>query len=232
MKAIILAAGKGVRMRPLTERTPKPLLPVLGKSLLHHLVSQFPEELNELIIVVGYLEHKVREHCGSQFLGKTVQYITQEKLEGPYQALELCRPLLKDGERFCVFYADDLLDKNSITELLKHKHAATVSEVDEPQHFGIATLNPNGTIKEIEEKPEHPVSNLALTSGYVLNTDIFAYKPRKHSRGEYFLSNALAAMAQEHSITAVRTTFWFPIATPEDLKRAETLLRDSGLFVE
>ncbi|KKL92710.1 hypothetical protein LCGC14_1881940, partial [marine sediment metagenome] len=60
MKAIILAAGKGVRMRSLTERTPKPLLPVLGKSLLHHLVSQFPEELNELIIVVGYLEHKVR----------------------------------------------------------------------------------------------------------------------------------------------------------------------------
>jgi NDP-sugar pyrophosphorylase family protein len=94
MKAILLAAGEGKRMRPLTLETPKPMIDVLGKPLLHHLIDGLPSEITVLIIVIGYKGEQIRAYFGESFEGRKVSYVIQEKQIGNAQALELCQPLL------------------------------------------------------------------------------------------------------------------------------------------
>lgn len=227
MKAIILAAGEGVRMRPLTLTIPKPLLKVASQPLLYHLVSKFPPEIDELIIVIGYLGEQIQNYCGNEFLGRPVSYVWQKEKRGTYDALALCQPLLKRKECFFLFYADDLIDAESIKNCLKYELAATAKIMPESElrRFGIVNIDENGFIKEIEEKPENPRSNLALASCYLLNTDIFKYPPAVNVKsGEYYLVDAIAQMAKDYKIAVVPIDFWFPIATPEDIQKAEEII--------
>ena len=80
MQCVILAAGKGTRLRPLTEKCPKPLVEVGGKTLLDHIVGALPSAVDELIIVTGYKGEMIREYCGKEFYGRKVTYIHQEEV--------------------------------------------------------------------------------------------------------------------------------------------------------
>jgi bifunctional UDP-N-acetylglucosamine pyrophosphorylase/glucosamine-1-phosphate N-acetyltransferase len=226
MKAVILAAGEGVRMRPLTLKKPKPLLEVGGKPLLYHLISKLPEEVDNLVIVVGYLGDQIKNYCGDKFLGRTVEYVEQENPRGTYHALSLCQPYIHGGKdnRFFVFYADDLLDETTIKKATEYELALIVKEVENPKRFGVVTLNDDGSIKEIIEKPENPQSNLALTNGLLLDYKIFQYPPLSTVKGEYYLSTAVAEMAKHHKIMAIKANFWFPLGTPADLEKAEKII--------
>ena len=77
MKAIVLAAGEGRRMRPLTENIPKPLLQIQDRPLIEHIVERLPEEVDELIIVVGYLGEMIKQYCSDNFLGRPITYVEQ-----------------------------------------------------------------------------------------------------------------------------------------------------------
>ena len=79
MKAVILAAGEGVRMRPLTLRTPKPLLQVAGRPLLEHIIYALPKDINELIVVIGYLGDQIKNFLGNEYHGLKIQYIWQKR---------------------------------------------------------------------------------------------------------------------------------------------------------
>ena len=223
MKAIILAAGEGVRMRPLTYTTPKPLIKFGGKSLLEHLVLSFPKKITELVLVIGYLGEKIKEYCGDTFCGRPVTYVWQKEKKGTYHALELCKSLLEENESFAVFYADDLIDQTTFKTCLEYDLAAITKTVDNPRRFGIITLNKDGSIKDIVEKPDHPESNLALVSGFVLNNSIFNYAPIQASNGEYYLSTAVSRMARDYKIFSVQACSWIPIGTLGDLEKAEKL---------
>ena len=223
MKAIILAAGEGTRMRPLTYTTPKPLIKFSGKPLLEHLVLNFPKKITELVLVVGHLGEKIVEHCGGTFCGRSVSYVWQKEKKGTYHALELCKSLLKENESFAVLYADDLPDRATFETCFEHGLAAITTIVDNPRRWGIVTLHDDNSIKNIVEKPDHPESNLALVSGFVLNNSIFNYSPIQASNGEYYLSTAVSKMARDYKIFSVPTCSWIPIGTLEDLEKAEKL---------
>ncbi len=210
-------------MRPLTQTTPKPLLKVGGKTLLERLVSNFPDEISELIVVHGYLGEKIVNYCGDKFCGRRVRYVHQPVQRGTYDALALTRKYLDDNESFGVFYADDLIDKKTFRECIKYKLAAIVVKVADPKRFGVVTLNDDGSIKNIIEKPEHPESDLVLVSGFVLNPVIFNYPPLQNPNGEYYLSEAVAKMSKEHKIFTVKAYSWIPVGVVEDLKKAEAL---------
>jgi NDP-sugar pyrophosphorylase family protein len=77
MQCVILAAGKGTRLRPLTDDIPKPLVLVAGKSLLEHIVAALPSAVDELIIVHGYLGEQIKAHCGEFYFGRKVTYVEQ-----------------------------------------------------------------------------------------------------------------------------------------------------------
>ena len=225
MKAVICAAGNGVRMRPFTDNVPKPLLMVRGKTLLDHLVSQFPQEIDELIIVTRYLAEKIEKHCGAEFHSRKVVYMRQpEGMNGTFAAVKICESLIGQDEHFFVFYADDLMAKEPIAECLRHSSAIVAAEVQDPGRFGVLVVNTDGTLKGIMEKPEHPPTNLVLTNTMLLHADIFHENPPVHANGERYLTDALCAYAEKNPITIVKTSRWLPIGYPEDLQKADIFL--------
>lgn len=219
-------------MRPLTLTTPKPLLTVAGKPLVQHIAEALPPEVNELILVIGYLGEKIQGFCGERFAGRPVRYVRQEKKLGTADALKRCRPFLA-GDRFLVVNGDDLIGRECLRECMRHDRALVVAEHDEPQRFGVVTLRADGTVAEVIEKPAEPQSNLVSTGVMLLDEEIFRYEPELHPNGEYYLANMFDKMLKGgHMVHAVKTAEWFPIAAPEDLPAAELFARRRHYGVE
>jgi len=227
MKCIILAAGEGIRMRPLTIDTPKPMLPLLGKPLLEHIIEALPEEIDEIIMVVGYLHQKIQDHFHNNFRRFKIDYVIQKEKTGTYDALELCSNLLKDNERFLLLYADDIHGRGGLEKCTRSENLCLlVAESDNPKKFGVVEIDKEGIIKGVEEKPENPKSNLVSTGVLLLDKNIFKYPARKHPNGEHYLTDSIEQMIEDgHKFSAVKSELWLPIGYPEDLKRAEEILR-------
>ncbi len=219
MQCVILAAGKGTRMRPLTNTVPKPLVKVAGKSLLDHIVESLPSSVEELIIVTGYLEESIRTHCGQEFHGKKVTYVHQSEQKGTAHALWLCKEHLQG--RFLFMFADDLHGKDDIARVTSYSRAMLTFQTDTPERFGIVVRHPDGTLADIIEKPEHPPSNLASTGVMVLDTHIFEYEVKSEKNGEFYLTDIIEEYAQKYPIAVVEQRLWIPIGYPEDIEKAE-----------
>lgn len=220
MKAIILAAGKGKRMLPLTQATPKPMLTILSKPLLEYILESLPDEIDTVILVVGYQREKIKDYFGSAFNGKNIRYLVQEDASGTADALILCKPFLEKNERFLLTYADDFYDKESLERCLEHEFSCIVSETSEPERYGVVELRNDGTISDLVEKPESPKTNLVAPGVYVIDTRIFDYEPSE-MKGERYLTTMFQQFLKDHRVVAKRVLFWATIAFPEDLKKAE-----------
>ncbi|MDE2019348.1 MAG: NTP transferase domain-containing protein [Patescibacteria group bacterium] len=225
MKCVILAAGEGMRMRPLTLETPKPMLAIDGRPILEHLIDSLPGEIDEVIVVVGYLRHQIQSYFGSRYRDRRIEYAVQQKKEGTYRVLELCRPFL-DDERFLLLYADDLHGRDGLRICVESgEYCMLVSAVSDPRRFGVVEVDGHGRILNIEEKPERPKSNLVLPGPIVLDKTIFHYGARPHANGEFYLTDSLAQMVEAgYPMFAVRSNFWLPINTPDDLARARAAI--------
>lgn len=222
MQCVILAAGKGTRLRPLTENTPKPLVEVGGKTLLDHIVEAIPSAVNELIIVTGYLGDQIKDHCGNEFHGRKVTYIHQEEQKGTGHALWLTKDLIKD--RFLYLFADDIHGKDDIVRATSYTRSMLTLATSTPERFGIVVRNPDGTLAEFIEKPEHPPSNLASTGVFVLDKHIFEFAPTTLTKGEYYHTDMIREYAKKYPIAVVEQNLWIPIGYPEDVERAEKIL--------
>jgi NDP-sugar pyrophosphorylase family protein len=225
MKAVILAAGKGVRMQPLTLDRPKQLVHVMGKPIIEHVFELLPEAVSEVILVVGYKGEMLRSHLGERWQGKDILYIEQKELLGTYPALLLAKPHLDPEERFLVVFADDLYDKKSFERLMALPRGVLVHEVDRPQSFGIALIDEEGKIADLEEKPKDPKSDLAVTGAYILDKHFFEYEPERHENGEYYFPPVIMKMIKDYPMYAERAALWLPIGYPDDVRRAEEILR-------
>lgn len=224
MKAVILAAGEGVRMRPLTDDRPKPMVELLGRPLLEHILDALPSEVDEIILVVGYLADKIKNHFGEKFGRFEITYVYQPEKLGTAHALWLCKEIL-GKDKFLMLYADDLQSKESIEKCLAHPLSILVSEVDDPRRFGVIVADETGKVLDMVEKPEFPVSKIASTGVMVLDHRVFNYPARKHENGEYYITDSLARMAKDHDIKTIKSSFWLPIGYPEDLNKAEEVIR-------
>jgi len=223
MQCIILAAGKGTRLRPLTENTPKPLVEVNNKALLDHIVEALPSAIDELIIVTGYLGEQIREHCGDEFHGRKVTYLHQEEQNGTAKALWLCKDLIKG--RFLFMFADDIHGKNDLARAVSYSRSMLVSQVDNPEKFGIVVRRPDGTISQMIEKPEHAPSNCASTGAMVLDKSIFEYEPLESEtiKGEFYLTEVIERYSKDFPIAVVEQNTWIPIANLDDVERANAI---------
>ena len=210
-------------MRPLTETTPKPLVQVAGKTLLDHIVEALPSAIDDLIIVTGYLEDQIKAHCGEEFHGRKVTYVHQDEQKGTAHALWLCQDLLQG--RFLFMFADDLHGANDIARATSYTRSMLTLTTTTPERFGIVVRNPDGTLAEIVEKPEHPPSNLASTGVMVLDDHIFEFDPfAKETKGEYYLTDVIQEYAAQYPIAVVEQQLWIPVGYVEDIERAEKLL--------
>jgi len=226
MKAIILAAGRGVRLRPYTHVTPKPLLKLNGKRIIDYTLDILPKEIDEVIIVVGHLKRRVKWHLGESYKNKKIHYVVQKEKKGTAHALFLCKPYLQKKERFLVLYGDDLYIKEDLEKCLQHPLAILAKDIQDPRSFGVLTFDEKHHLKEIIEKPKHPPSNLVICGVFVLNRKIFNYRMAAIDRKEFGLPQTIVNMAQNHPIKIVKASFWIPIGYPRDLKEAKRLLAD------
>ncbi len=225
MKAVILAAGKGTRMGDLSKETPKPMLKVLGKTLIEHKLLSLPESVTEVVIVVGYLKDKIVDVLGSEYAGKKIVYVVQEELNGTAGALFCARDILQGEEKFLVLMGDDIYSKEDMEECIKHDYAILIRETDNLQGRAKVVFDGEGHIKDILEKYPDPVSGFVCTGMYTITPKIFEYTQVGIPGGELGLPQTILSMKDEVKIKAVQSRFWLNITSPEDLIIAETFLK-------
>jgi glucose-1-phosphate thymidylyltransferase len=198
MKAIILAAGQGTRLRPVTLTMPKPLVPVANKWLIAYAIDVLKAAgLNQIGIVVNSMESSIVATLGDGAkLGVKITYIVQTEQLGLAHAIGLCQPFVGD-EPFCVFLGDNIF-QDKMTPLLmtfresRAEATIVVGEVPDPTRFGIAVIE-GDRIKGVVEKPKDPPSNLAIAGVYLFRSSIFdAIKRIKPSwRNELEITDAI-----------------------------------------
>ncbi len=218
MKAIILAAGEGTRMRPLTLTKPKPLLEIAGKTLLDHIFEALPEEVDEAIIVVKYLGEQIKKYCGEVFHGRRITYVEGSDLGTAYSFLA-AKPYLGD-DRFLFIYGDELPAPEDIAVCLRYPASILCWEADDPWNHGVANLRPDGTILEIEEKPAEPKGRLIADGVMVLNKKIFDCVPAKGDKEEFFFSQMVNQFIKKENVQAVKSVWGIGgFSSPDDLER-------------
>ncbi|HNQ55603.1 MAG TPA: sugar phosphate nucleotidyltransferase [Methanothrix sp.] len=228
MQAIILAAGEGSRMRPLTARRPKVMLPVAGRPFLEHIILRARTAgADRIVLVVGYCGEAVRSYFGDgSRLDLQIDYAVQDKQLGTGHALLAAQDLAESS--FLVLNGDVLPDEPSLLALASRGPAVSAIQVADPRRYGVF-VGDGGRLKSVVEKSESPPSNLANAGIYHFGTSIFdALRAIPLSeRGEYELTDALNLLAGRESIAIVELSRWMEIGRPWDILVAnEILLKD------
>lgn len=181
MKAIILAAGQGTRLRPVTLTMPKPLVPVANKSLIAYAIEILKDSgLSHIGIVVNDLDSPIPHQLGDgSTLGVKLEYIVQAEQLGLAHAVGLCRDFVGE-EPFCMFLGDNVFQdkmESLLTgfEASDAEAAVALGEVPDPSRFGIADLSggPDHIVRVVEKPKENPPSNLAIAGVYLFRKSIF-----------------------------------------------------------
>jgi len=233
MKGYILAAGEGLRMRPLTSNIPKPLLPVAGKPFLEHNIEALKEAgIKDLILLVGWRAQRVREHFrdGKDF-GVKIEYVEQKERLGTAHAIGMVKDMI-DSAFFCL-YGDVVLTKEGVKGVAEHYKKVkgsvmALTTVDDPRRYGCITVA-DGVVKDIAEKPEVPESNTINAGAYVLGPEIFEAiaETKKSPRGELEITDSLKIlMKKAHIYAHLLKGEWIDVARPWDLLEANRILMD------
>lgn len=206
-------------MKALTDRMPKPLLSVLGNNLIEHKLAALPGAVDDIIIVVGYLGDKIKEHFGDSFEGKPIRYVRQGDLMGTAPALFEARSLLHG--RFLVMMGDDLYSKKDMKAVAKHPWAILVKKMDKPGKGARVAVNSGGHITDITEGADLSPGDLSNAGLYALGTEIFNYPLVQIPSGEFGLPQTLVRAAKDFNVAVVESVDWRQISTPEDLEHIE-----------
>jgi bifunctional UDP-N-acetylglucosamine pyrophosphorylase/glucosamine-1-phosphate N-acetyltransferase len=233
MKGYILAAGEGLRMRPLTANIPKPLLPVAGRPFLEHNIESLKEAgIHDLILLVGWRAQRIREHFGDgKAFGVRIEYVEQKERLGTAHAIGMIKDRV-DSPFLCL-YGDVVLTKESVKGLVEHHakvkgNVMALTTVDDPRRYGTVIVDA-GVAKEIVEKPEVPESNLVNAGAYILGPEIFdaIAETKKSGRGEYEITDSFKLlMRKNHLYTHLLKGEWIDVARPWDLLEANRILMD------
>ncbi len=234
MKAVILAAGEGNRMRPLTSNRPKVMLPVANKPILEHLLIEAKEAgIKEFIFIVGYCDEQVRSYFGKgEKWGVTIAYSEQRKQLGTADAIRMVAGIV-DGS-FLVINGDVVVSRKDIGRLLKNgRNTMSVIEVEDPRGLGMVELSED-KVTNIYEKTQKPPTLMANAGLYLFTPEIFEAisQTEKSPRGEYEITDSLQLlMDTKEGLHFQEITSWLDISYPWDLLPAnESML--AGLEVQ
>jgi glucose-1-phosphate thymidylyltransferase len=238
VKAIVVAAGEGTRLRPLTEDKPKAMVEVDGQPILTYCFEQLMElGADEFVVVVGYLKEKIIDHYGDEYDGCPITYTHQREPEGIADAVLTAEEHV--DEDFMLMLGDNIFEANLRDVVRRQREdradaAFLVEEVpyEEASRYGVCDTNDYGEIVEVVEKPDDPPTNLVMTGFYTFTPAIFhaCELVQPSDRGEYELSDAIDLLIQSgRTIDAIGMDGWrVDIGYPEDREEAERRLQEHG----
>lgn len=236
MKAIVLCAGEGTRLRPLTFSGPKHLIPVANRPVIYRVLDAIKEaKIEDVGIIVSpnvRNEFECRLKDGS-FWDLNIEYIIQEKPQGLAHAVQCARDFVQE-ESFLVYLGDNLLQyglKDMVGDFdhLSCNALISIYEVQDPQRFGIVTLEGN-EIKNLVEKPVNPKSNLAVIGTYLFDGHIFEAinRIKPSARGELEITDAIQTLidcgykVSPHQVKG----WWKDVGKPEDMLEVNQLIME------
>ena len=237
MKAVILAAGEGTRLRPFTETMPKVMLPVANKPILQYLIEALINSgIEEIIVVVGYKKEIILKYF-EDYEGIRINYVVQKSQLGTAHALMQAKDMVIDD--FIVLAGDNIVDYSSINKILKidSEYAILIKDHSQTSKYGAVAVDKN-YLKEIVEKPDIEEHSLISTGVYKLPVKVFKTIEKIASEGEYSLSTLINQLImQGNKIPAVKADLWMDIVYPWDIIEInETILSNQlhsiGGFVE
>ena len=235
MKAVVIAAGEGTRLRPLTEDKPKGMVEIDGKPILTHCFETLIEQgADELLVVVGYKKERIVGFYGDEFAGVPITYTHQREPLGLAHALLTAEEHIT--EDFMVMLGDNVFRANLGDVVARQRTdradaAFLVEEVpiEEAGRYGVCDTNDDGEITDVIEKPDDPPTNLALTGFYTFTPAIFhaCHLVQPSGRGEYEITDAINLLLQSgRTIDAIEMDGWrIDVGYPEDRDEAERRLQ-------
>lgn len=231
MKAVVLVAGKGTRMEPLTSGCPKVMLQVANKPILEHILNSAIEAgVGGFVFITGYLEEQIREYFGDgNKWGVSIEYVRQKEQLGTANAIGCAKGYVEGA--FLVLNGDMLIGQEDLKFLLSRTEEAVicVKEVENPSDFGVLETENNKVVRIIE-KPKNPPTNLANAGIYLFRESIFDFIDRTQAsvRNELEITDSIQMLIDSgvsvgYSLLEGR---WIDIGYPWDLLKAnEYLLR-------
>lgn len=227
MKAVIMAAGAGTRLRPLTEKTPKPLLDLGNEKIIERSLKNLPKEIDEVFLIVGYLGEMIKNYLGDNFRGRRLNYIWQKELKGTWHAASLARDYL--DAKFLVLNGDDIYDPRALEEMIGYDWTILAYPTNNFKGDSLIFSVDNNLedMKEIQD--ENNLKNIN-TGAYAIQPEFFDYPPVAIKGGqEYGLPHTLVSICDKHEIKVVHTNRWQQINTPEQLETARKLINQNML---
>ncbi len=234
MKGVILCAGEGTRMRPLTYSLPKHLIPVANRPVIEHILDALSRAgINDIGIVVGpstQISFQNALKDGSS-LGMRITYIVQENPRGLAHAVSCAQGFVGD-DPFLLYLGDNLLEEgvNGLVNKFENSDAdavITLYPVSDPSHFGIAQVEGDRIIKLVE-KPARPESNLAIVGAYAFTPAIFSAISRIHpsARGELEITDAIQQLVDDGRLVIPYQVsgWWRDVGRPSELLAANAQL--------
>jgi UDP-N-acetylglucosamine diphosphorylase/glucosamine-1-phosphate N-acetyltransferase len=222
LKAVIMAAGEGQRMRPLTSNRPKVMLPVAGKPILERLLIEVREAgVNEFVFIVGYCDEQVRDYFGNgNKWDVSITYSEQRKQMGTADAIRMVENV--EESKFLVINGDVIINRADIKKLMKNSYdTMSVFEVKDPKGLGIVELS-DGKVVNIFEKTQNPPTLMANAGLYLFTKRIFKAisKTEKSPRGEYEITDSLRILMNENKgLYYHEIKSWLDLSYPWDLLR-------------
>jgi Nucleoside-diphosphate-sugar pyrophosphorylase involved in lipopolysaccharide biosynthesis/translation initiation factor 2B, gamma/epsilon subunits (eIF-2Bgamma/eIF-2Bepsilon) len=224
MKAFLLAAGNGTRMRPLTDTTPKCLLPIQGTPLLGIWLELCRQHgIDEVLINTHCHQETIRTYVQSLRRGPAVRVTFEQTLLGSAGTLLENRAWVESESAFWIFYADVLTNANLKRILDFHYRRGQIAtvglyEVSNPRDCGIVAIDQTGIVREFVEKPSKPASNLAFTGIMVASPGIFDLisRPLPADIGFHLLPRLVGSMAG-----CVVSDYLMDVGTPDKYARAQ-----------
>ncbi len=217
MKAVILAAGEGKRMHPLTYTQPKVMLPVAGRPLLEwNLLRAREAGIEDILFVVGYKSERVRDYFGDGSRWNVdIEYVNQGEPRGTGHAVAQVQSFVDD---FLVLCGDTVVGAGDIKKMMQQDLAMGLTEVADASEYGAVELQ-NSSVIAIHEKIAQPVSTVINAGVYHFTGIIFDYLKRidRSPRGEYELTDAINLLATEQSMDGIRMEEWRDVGYPWDL---------------
>ncbi|MBI3115530.1 MAG: NTP transferase domain-containing protein [Candidatus Kerfeldbacteria bacterium] len=230
-RVVIMAAGKGTRMKHLTADRPKHLLPVSGRPFIEYLLERLQAAgFQELIVVVGYHAAAFREWARTAPFRVTLVHQSMGA-DDPYGTAipVLTAKGATRGEPFVVVGGDNLYSVRDLKKFIRDDgwNYAGGLHSNHPERYGVFVPRPDGTLERIVEKPSEFV-------GDVINAQLYAFRPEvfealdtigQSPRGEYELTDAVTILAGQHQVKIVTLEdFWIDFGRPEDIPRLEAML--------